>query len=78
MSLFDADGAYIWQREEGNLVGIAADGHAKADFVGSTIKADEDFVFAADVAARGEGTFSNNFKKEEKINLRLPAQESIE
>jgi signal transduction histidine kinase len=78
LSLFNVDGAYIWQRQEEDLVGIAAAGHAQADFVGSIIGAAEDFVFASAVAASGEGTFSNHFKDEENVHLRLPAQDSIE
>jgi signal transduction histidine kinase len=72
------DGAYIWQRQEDELVGIAAAGHAQEDFVGSKIGPEESFVFASAVAASGEGTFTNRFKKEKKTQLRLPAQESIE
>ncbi len=78
LSLFNVDGAYIWQRQEENLVGIADAGHAQVDFVGTMIGPDEDFVFASAVAASGEGTFSNNFKREENVSLRLPSQDSIE
>jgi GAF domain-containing protein len=78
LSLFNVDGAYIWQRQQENLVGIAAAGHAQSDFVGTEILPGESFVFASTVANSGEGTFTNQFKKEKNVQLRLPVQTSIE
>ncbi len=78
LSLFNVDGAYIWQLQQENLVGIAAAGHAQEDFVGTNIMPEEPFVFASTVAKSGESTFTNQFKKEKNIQLRLPAQASIE
>jgi signal transduction histidine kinase len=72
------DGAYIWQRQQNDLVGIAAAGHAREDFVGSRISEGETGIFAATVASLGEGTFTNNFKYRDEVQLRLPDQESIE
>ncbi|MCI0579498.1 MAG: GAF domain-containing protein [Chloroflexi bacterium] len=78
LSLFQVDGAYIWQRQEDELVGIAAQGHASEEFSGLRIPATDISTFAATVVHQGEGTFINNFRQQSAVNLHLPQQESIQ
>lgn len=78
LGLFNVDGAYIWQRQDDRLVGIAAEGHAGQTFIGSTIAVDESDFFAATVAARGEGIYCNNFKRDKRFVQRFPWQTSVE
>lgn len=75
--IFQADGAYIWRRQDDQLVGIAAQGHGQDDFVGSIVTADDITTFAAAVAQRGEGTFINNFSEKDELSLHLPQPEEI-
>jgi signal transduction histidine kinase len=76
-SIFQADGAYIWRRQEERLIGIAAQGHGQEEFVGSTIQAADTVNFAAAVAERGEGTFINNFSQSSELLVRLPQADEI-
>jgi PAS domain S-box-containing protein len=78
LALFTVDGAYFWQVEGEELVGIAADGYAREDFIGSVVPLDHTEIFAADVAQRGEGLYANDYRKDKKYTLRLPQPTSVE
>lgn len=78
LSLFNVDGAYIWQMETGQLIGIAAQGHAAKEFRGAVVPLTDEDDFAATVASRKQGTFSNGFRHNSGINLRMPPKASTE
>jgi PAS domain S-box-containing protein len=61
LGLFNVEGAYVWIRRDDRLIGIAAEGYANSEFLGSDVSISENQDFAAVVANEGRGVFSNYF-----------------
>ncbi len=74
--LFSVDGAYIWQKQDDTLAGVAGEGHAKDDFIGTELKISEKKTLASAVAAEGVGLFSNDLENDERYARRYLWQAS--
>ncbi len=74
--LFRVDGAYIWQKQDDTLTGVAGEGHAKDDFIGTELKISEKKMLASAVAAEGVGLFSNDLENDERYARRYLWQTS--
>lgn len=77
LELFDVDGAYIWQKEDGQLIGIAAEGHAREEFVGTKVSLSDDKNLAATAANNGYGLYSNKMERDQRFNRRFPWQAMV-
>jgi PAS domain S-box-containing protein len=78
LELFGVDGAYVWQKEQDQLISIAAEGYASEYLVNMTLPLDQGDAFAAVVAARGEGMFCNRFRRDGRYTKRFAWQKSID
>ena len=64
LSLFDVDGAYIWQKQGDRLVGVAARGCKEEQFVGSAASIADKDVFAPAIASGGRGEYCNYYQSQ--------------
>lgn len=78
LELFGVDGAYVWRKDEDQLVGIAAEGYARQDFVNTMVPLDGSRTFAAAVVERGEGICCNRFRDDERYAKDFPWQRSTQ
>ncbi|MCB0016796.1 MAG: GAF domain-containing protein, partial [Anaerolineales bacterium] len=77
ITTFQVDGIYIWQRDEDELVGLAAIGYGTEDFLASRIALEDAQAFSAIVSRTGEATFINQFEKHPNLALALPQHDPI-
>jgi signal transduction histidine kinase len=77
MSLFTADGAYIWQVSESQLVSLAGRGYARASVLGSVTALDDASLFPAAVVQTGVGVFRSDLQKQKTVRLGIPGEESV-
>ncbi len=66
LELFEVNGAYIWQAEGDKLVGSAAAGHARDQFLKASVPLNETRILASAVAGSERGFFSNNFGSDKR------------
>ncbi|MGD2077520.1 MAG: GAF domain-containing protein [Chloroflexota bacterium] len=78
LELFGVDGAYVWQKDEDELICIAAEGYASGSLVGTTMGLEKNDSFTATVAATGEGAFCNRFNKDQRYSKRFSWQRSLQ
>lgn len=78
LRIFDVNGAYIWQANEGQFVGSAAKGFAEDSFIGITIPADDSDAFVTTVAQNGQAMYINQLAQARHVSLRLPQQELVQ
>ncbi|MCB8944094.1 MAG: GAF domain-containing protein [Ardenticatenaceae bacterium] len=78
LQIFNADGAYIWQQDGGQLIGSAAQGANEKEFIGRTISVQKHNSFVNNVIRRGGPTFINNFNQVDAIHLELPQNDTIQ
>ena len=77
LELFDVDGAFIWQKEDDKLIGIAAEGHARDDFIGTRVRCSDDKNLAATAANKGYGVYSNNIEQDQRFIRHFPWQARV-
>ncbi|KPK02398.1 MAG: hypothetical protein AMJ56_21035 [Anaerolineae bacterium SG8_19] len=77
LELFDVDGAFIWQKEDDKLIGIAAEGHARDDFIGTRVRCSDDKNLAARAANKGYGVYSNNIEQDQRFIRHFPWQARV-
>lgn len=77
LGLFSVDGAHIWLRGDGKLLGQAAEGAAQAGLVGSKVDISDSFQFAATIAANGSGSYCNNFQTSQDYQHQYAWQDSV-
>ncbi|MFN2187321.1 MAG: GAF domain-containing protein [Candidatus Promineifilaceae bacterium] len=75
-ALFGVHGVYLWQKQDKDLVGVAACGYMEEHFVGSYAMLSE-AVFAAAVARQGHAQLSANYQKEEIYTKHFPPKEGL-
>lgn len=71
LAILEVDGAYIWQAERDELVGIAGVGPASDRFVGLRIPQADDRLLASRVFATREPLSVNRFAEQEAIRIAL-------
>jgi PAS domain S-box-containing protein len=74
--LFEVDGVYIWQKQEEELIGIAACGYEEQNFIGSYALISED-VFASVVAKQGRPQYCNDYQQQTSYSKHFPPAASI-
>lgn len=77
LRIFNVDGAYIWQYEDGEFLGSAAKGHGENEFDNVIISGDDDKSFIAHLAKTKSATYINKIDEDEQFELRLPRSEEI-
>ena len=77
ITTFEVDGIYIWQRDQEELVGIAALGYGADAFLQSKIPLEDPNTFSAVISRTGEATFINHLQDNESLTLALPQKYPI-
>ena len=77
LRIFNVDGAYIWQYEDGEFLGSAAKGHSEVEFDNIIISEDDKKSFVAHLAQTKSATFVNKLNENEQFELRLPKAGAI-
>ena len=72
MSLFDVDGAYIWQKQGDMLFGVAASGYMEKQFIGAAASVSRAEVFAAVIAQNGRGNYCNQDQSQSNFSKHIP------
>lgn len=77
ITIFNADGVYIWQKQGEMLTGIAAEGHGREQFVEAEQSCTAvEPAFASTIVEKGESQFINQFGSH-PTPVQLPQPESI-
>lgn len=75
--IFNVDGAYIWQIEDGWLIGTAADGYAAERFFQKATQRLKTGTFTQRLLDRSESLFINDVPSDD-VNIALPDSEKIQ
>jgi PAS domain S-box-containing protein len=77
LSLFGVDGAYIWQKQDDWLIGVAARGYREEMFVDSAAAIADKEVFASAIASGGRGDYCNHYQSQSTYTKHFPPSHSI-
>lgn len=77
LRIFNVDGAYIWQYEDGEFLGSAAKGHGEADFGNKIITTADKKAFVVHLSQVGSATYINKINESDQFELRLPNAEQV-
>ncbi|MCA9980577.1 MAG: GAF domain-containing protein, partial [Anaerolineales bacterium] len=78
-AIFNADGVYIWEKQENQLIGLAAEGQGQESFTQQQLALNTaEEYFTQHIIKAGESRFINQFRQHNTINIALAEPENIQ
>jgi signal transduction histidine kinase len=75
--IFEADGAYLWQRDGDYLLGSRAQGPGANGFGSTAVSIEDPLALVAAVARRAEAIYLPEFPGDTEWKLHLPSEENV-
>lgn len=78
LRIFNVDGAYVWQYENGRFFASAAKGYAAEQFVNKQVSIEDGEAFVTQLAQSRQSTFVNRVQQATGIEIRLPHSDNVQ